>query len=43
VVKLGRALHECGATSQRVERHLMDVSYLTISSQLDCEFQKDSA
>lgn len=26
IVKLGRALHECGATSQRIERHLMDVT-----------------
>ncbi len=26
VVKLGRALHECGTTSQRVERHLMNVT-----------------
>jgi uncharacterized membrane protein YjjP (DUF1212 family) len=26
VVKLGRALHECGATSQRVERHLVNVT-----------------
>ncbi len=23
---MGRALHECGATSQRIERHLMDVT-----------------
>ncbi len=26
IVKMGRALHECGATSQRIERHLMDVT-----------------
>ncbi|MES2659658.1 MAG: threonine/serine exporter family protein [Verrucomicrobiota bacterium] len=26
VVKLGRALHECGTTSQRIERHLMNVT-----------------
>ena len=26
VVKLGRALHECGASSQRIERHLTNVS-----------------
>lgn len=26
VVKLGRALHECGATSQRIERHLANVT-----------------
>jgi uncharacterized membrane protein YjjP (DUF1212 family) len=26
VVKLGRALHECGATSQRIERHLSNVT-----------------
>ena len=26
VVKLGRALHECGTTSQRVERHLVNVT-----------------
>ena len=26
VVKLGRALHECGTTSQRIERHLTNVT-----------------
>jgi len=26
VVRLGRALHECGATSQRIERHLTNVT-----------------
>ncbi|MCP5543485.1 MAG: threonine/serine exporter family protein [Akkermansiaceae bacterium] len=26
VVRLGRALHECGTTSQRTERHLMNVT-----------------
>jgi uncharacterized membrane protein YjjP (DUF1212 family) len=28
VVKLGCALHECGTTSQRVERHLMNVTHM---------------
>lgn len=26
IVKLGIALHECGGTSQRVERHLLNVT-----------------
>lgn len=28
IVKLGRALHECGTTSQRVERHLTNVTQM---------------
>lgn len=28
VVKLGRALHECGTTSQRIERHLTNVTHM---------------
>ncbi len=28
VIKLGKVLHDCGATSQRVERHLTNVTHL---------------
>lgn len=46
VVKLGRALHECGATSQRIERHLTNVtrmlglngSFMFTPTSLTCSF-----
>lgn len=49
VVKLGRALHACGATSQRVERHLGNVtamlgihgSFLLTPTTFTCAFWQD--
>jgi uncharacterized membrane protein YjjP (DUF1212 family) len=49
VVKLGRALHECGASSQRIERHLMNVtrmlglsgSFLFTPTNFTCAFWED--
>lgn len=49
VVKLGRALHECGATSQRIERHLMNVTamlglkgnFLISPTTFTCAFWQD--
>lgn len=49
VVKLGRALHECGTTSQRVERHLTNVtrmlglngSFLISPTTFTCAFWED--
>lgn len=49
MVKLGRALHECGASSQRIERHLMNVtrmlglsgSFLFTPTNFICAFWED--
>ncbi|MEO5713051.1 MAG: threonine/serine exporter family protein [Luteolibacter sp.] len=49
VVKLGRALHECGTTSQRIERHLTNVtvmlglhgSFLISPTTFTCAFWED--
>ncbi len=49
VVRLGRALHECGTTSQRVERHLTNVtrmlglngSFLISPTTFTCAFWED--
>lgn len=49
VVKLGRALHECGASSERVERHLNNVtrmlglngSFLLAPTTFTCAFWQD--
>jgi uncharacterized membrane protein YjjP (DUF1212 family) len=48
-VKLGIALHECGGTSQRVERHLLNVtrrlgfhgSFLISPTTFTCAFWQD--
>ena len=49
VVKLGRALHECGVTSERIERHLANVtamlglkgSFLVSPTTFTCAFWED--
>lgn len=49
VIKLGRALHECGTTSQRVEQHLTNVtrllglqgSFLMSPTTFTCAFWED--
>jgi uncharacterized membrane protein YjjP (DUF1212 family) len=49
IVKLGRALHECGATSERIERHLENVtrmlglhgSFLVSPTTFTCAFWEE--
>ena len=49
IIKLGRALHECGATSERIERHLGNVtkllglhgSFLVSPTTFTCAFWED--
>lgn len=49
VIKLGRALHECGASSERIERHLINVtrmlglhgSFLISPTTFTCAFWED--
>jgi len=49
VIKLGRALHECGATSERIERHLDNVTkmlglqgnFLVSPTTFTCAFWED--
>lgn len=49
VIKLGRALHECGATSERIERHLTNVttmleihgSFLVSPTTFTCAFWEE--
>lgn len=49
ILKLGRALHDCGTTSQRIERHLMNVtrmlhlngSFLISPTTFTCAFWQD--
>jgi uncharacterized membrane protein YjjP (DUF1212 family) len=51
IVKLGIALHECGGTSQRVERHLLNVtrqlgfhgSFLISPTTFTCAFWQDAS
>lgn len=49
IIKLGRALHECGSTSERIERHLHNVtemlglhgSFLVSPTTFTCAFWED--
>lgn len=49
VIKLGRALHDCGSTSERIEQHLANVtamlglkgSFLTSPTTFTCAFWED--